>query len=127
MEHKMIDEFNLALESGNFKELLSNLKEKAVILGKTDGSIANQKATDFINVIELMRLNIAILYEYQLHNERYQAWYDSNESDEEMKTLIQESERIIKQLYRIKYGIEPSSNPSHWLAFWGGLSENKLI
>ncbi|MDY6215165.1 hypothetical protein [Actinobacillus porcinus] len=127
MKHEVLDEFHIALESSNFKEVLSNLKEKAVILGKTDGIVAKQKATDFINVVELFRLDVAILYEYQLHNERYQTWYDSNESDEEIKTLIQESERIIKQLYRIKYGIDPSSNPSHWLAFWGGLGEYKLI
>lgn len=127
MKNKEIDEFHMALESGSFKEILSELKEKAVVLGRTDGNITDQKATDFINVVELVRLDIAILYEYQLHNERYQAWYDSNESDEEIKTLIQESERIIKQLYQIKYGIEPSNNIPHWLAFWKGLSEYKLI
>lgn len=44
-----------------------------------------------------------ITEEFTLYLERYQAWYESNETDDYMRSMIQESERILRQLYRVKY------------------------
>lgn len=44
-----------------------------------------------------------ITEEFTLYLKRYQAWYDSNETDDVARTMTQESERILRQLYRIKY------------------------
>lgn len=43
-----------------------------------------------------------ITEEFTLYLKRYQAWYDSNETDDYMRSMIQESERILRQLYRVK-------------------------
>ena len=44
-----------------------------------------------------------IVEEFKLYLERYQAWTDSNETDEVCRYMAQESERILKQLYRLKF------------------------
>lgn len=44
-----------------------------------------------------------IVEEFTLYLKRYQAWVDSNETDEVSRCMAQESERILKQLHRLKY------------------------
>lgn len=50
-----------------------------------------------------MTIDELIELEVKLYLERYQAWQDSKECDDTAKLMASESERILRQLYRLKY------------------------
>ncbi|MGX2956088.1 hypothetical protein ACWIYZ_03225 [Ursidibacter arcticus] len=50
-------------------------------------------------------------------DQRYTAWYQSEETDEIARTRIQESERILKILYALKYNKDAMQNSIGYLAF----------
>lgn len=69
-----------------------------------------------------MCLDNLIKAEYRLYIDRYNAYIDSNQSDEVAEILAVESERILKRLFTLKYGVDPADDISGWLAFWGSLA-----
>lgn len=62
-----------------------------------------------------MTLEELIAAEIAIYDERWQKykWNDTNET----RALAVESERILKQLYRLKFGEEPTENPSQFIQF----------
>lgn len=63
-------------------------------------------------------LESIIQSEYSLYLKRYNYWDTTEQTDDVAKGLVQESERILRNLYRIKYGVSPDENVFQWLAFW---------
>lgn len=62
-----------------------------------------------------------IVEEFTLYLKRYQAWYNSNETDDVARTLIQESERILRQLYRVKYN--PKDDKEEMIGYMNFMSD----
>ncbi|MEN2901416.1 Uncharacterised protein [Mannheimia haemolytica] len=62
-------------------------------------------------------LNKFIQDEFLRLDQRYAAWYQSEETDEVARMGIQESERILKILYALKYNEDPMQNGLGYIAF----------
>lgn len=62
-------------------------------------------------------------HEYNLYLKRYCAYLDSNMTDEVAELMTSESERILRQFYFLKHGINPDDDISQWLLFWENLSK----
>lgn len=66
---------------------------------------------------EICMLNKFIQDEFLRLDQRYAAWYQSEETDEVARMGIQESERILKILYALKYNEDPMQNGLGYIAF----------
>lgn len=66
-----------------------------------------------------MTIDDAILEEYKIYCERY--------NFEAERDFAQESERVIKILYKIKYGKAEIDDIAHWLAFWSSLGKGIVL
>lgn len=73
-----------------------------------------------------MTIDDAILEEYKIYCERYDDYIDHDERMTE-RGFVQESERVIKILYKIKYGKAEIDDIAHWLAFWSSLSKGIVL
>lgn len=62
-------------------------------------------------------LNKFIQDEFLRLEQRYATWYQSEETDEIARMGIQESERILKILYALKYNEDPMQNSLGYIAF----------
>lgn len=62
-----------------------------------------------------------IVEEFKTYLKRYQSWQDSRETDDLIRSLVQESERILKILYGLKYDTDPQENIIGFAAFMSAL------
>ncbi|HHE3601800.1 hypothetical protein ACFGXE_10555 [Pasteurella multocida] len=83
-----------------------------------------------INKIELeihkMKIDDAIKSEYIIFCNRWNE-YKLNEQDENLRVLAEDSERMIKTLYKIKYKKTEIDDIPHWLAFWSMLGKGGIL
>lgn len=83
-----------------------------------------------INKVELeinkMNIDNAIKSEYIIFCDRWNE-YKLNEQDENLRFLAEDSERMIKTLYKIKYKKTEIDDIQHWLAFWSMLGKGGLL
>ena len=66
-----------------------------------------------------MNIDQIITEEFSLYLKRYQAWQDSEQTDTTAEMMTTESERILKQCYRLKFNEEPTS--ISWASFMADL------
>lgn len=69
-----------------------------------------------------MTIDDFIEYEFKLYSERYDEWLNGGQVDNNLRTLIQESERILKQSFRLKYNKDPSKDIVEWIGFMSEIS-----
>lgn len=70
-----------------------------------------------------MTLEELIYAEFKLYLERYKEWDDSNQVDETAELLAAESERILKQLYSLKFGVKAIDDVLGYMRFMAYLGE----
>ncbi|HII3761640.1 hypothetical protein, partial [Pasteurella multocida] len=73
-----------------------------------------------------MNIDDAIKSEYIIFCDRWNE-YKLNEQDENLRFLAEDSERMIKTLYKIKYKKTEIDDIQHWLAFWSMLGKGGLL
>lgn len=73
-----------------------------------------------------MNIDDSIKSEYIIFCNRWNE-YKLNEQDEILRFLAEDSERMIKTLYKIKYEKTEIDDIKHWLAFWAMLGKGAIL
>lgn len=72
-----------------------------------------------------MTIDEAVLAEYVIFTARYDEFMKHNRVH--LRVFAEESERIIKTLYKIKYEKTEIDDIIHWLAFWNMLDQGEIL